>query len=426
MQEIGYLKPGSMSAGKSENAFSVLAKLSFVVFLFAIFFGTSLPFREELADADRIGSSNIINQLVFTLLFLISLITLVNKRSEVLRFIRKEKFLTLFLAWCLLSVFWSDFSFTSFKRYFQILATVAVCLAVLLHVKSSGETLKYFRYILFLYVILSILSVFLIPGALDPKFHTWRGLAATKNNLAQAALVCILVWFYSAKSPGNSNKILAIMMMFLSLLLLLGTQSATSIATLGVLTIAGGITYFISDITNSSYFGKFYIAVIAFLLAAFFIVVFFLAPDWLLALPGYLGKDITFTGRTDLWQDVFAEAKTHLWLGCGFSAFWDVDSLSLALLYEDYVWLPNQAHLGYLDLSNETGIIGVTLFFLMVGWYFIHFLKTGKGNIWKWIFIVVLINNFTESSLFRPKHILGVMFIFSYIALFVDLMHENK
>ena len=48
-------------------------------------------------------------------------------------------------------------------------------------------------------------------------------------------------------------------------------------------------------------------------------VVFALSPDLIL---GFLGKDATLTGRTDLWEFVKICISQRPLLGWGFSAFW--------------------------------------------------------------------------------------------------------
>ena len=88
-----------------------LAKLALVLFIFFLFFGTSLPFRERAEDVEDIGTSNIVNQLAFGGLFIISAIALIPKRKELLQLSKQEKFLTAFFLWCLISIIWSEHSF---------------------------------------------------------------------------------------------------------------------------------------------------------------------------------------------------------------------------------------------------------------------------------------------------------------------------
>ncbi len=188
-----------MSYSTKGKYLSTIAKITFLIYLFFIFFGTSLPFRERATSVDEVGTSNIVNQILFTSLFLIASICLYPKRKELARFIKKEKFLTAFLLWCLLSVFWSNYSFISFKRIFQIFSSVTVILAFLFNSNATDDSLKYFKAILYFYVPLSFLSCLAIPGAIDPVHLTWRGLTVGKNYLGQAGVVSSIIWMYAMK-----------------------------------------------------------------------------------------------------------------------------------------------------------------------------------------------------------------------------------
>ena len=55
---------------------SYLAKFSFLIYLFFMFFGTYMPFREKVIDPADISTSNPVNQFVLSSLYLISFIAL--------------------------------------------------------------------------------------------------------------------------------------------------------------------------------------------------------------------------------------------------------------------------------------------------------------------------------------------------------------
>jgi len=141
-------------------------------------------------------------------------------------------------------------------------------------------------------------------------------------------------------------------------------------------------------------------------------------PDWL----GTFGKDSTLTGRLDLWTMVFGETKKHLLTGSGFGGFWVTASTMTDSFYEGFQWLPKSAHSGYLDIMNETGVIGLFIFVLMIIFYFVNLSKLGKSLYWIFFIIAALIINITESSLFRPRNLSGDLFFFAYLVLFVDIL----
>ena len=415
-----------MQNGK-RTAYEHIARYSFIAFLFFTFFGTSMPFKESVTDVDNIGTSNIINQLVFSILFLASSISLIPQRKRLVLLLKREKFLSLFLLWCLLSVFWSDFSFVSFKRLFQIFVAVSVSFAVLLHTDSLDEVLHYFKLILAPYVIISILSVLLIPGAVDAKFDTWRGLTPTKNNLGQAGLVCVILWFNLFRQEQvYRKKVFSFLMVLLSAALLLGSQSGTSLITFTALISLTTMILILNNVFQSLTVSRFLAFLIIFSAVAMFGIAIHFAPDLLLTLPDLIGKDITFTGRVDLWIDIFEEAQNHFFTGCGYAGFWVVENVDLLILYEKYVWLPNQSHSGYIDILNETGIIGLTLLFLMIIFYYKNLFNLKVQHFWKWFILATLMINLQETTFFRPRHLIGTLFIFSYLALYIQLIPKRN
>ncbi len=397
-----------------------IARITFAVYFFFIFFGTSMPFQERSQDVGDIGTSNILNQLIFTTLFLTSSLCLAYSHRRLAAFIKREKFLTIFLAWCLLSVVWSQFSFPSFKRLFQIFTTVTVCAAFLLNTKNSADYFKVFKNILTLYIFASFLSVALVPGAIDPDHDNgaWRCLAHSKNFLGQTAVVSILIWFFALQNPeSRRDKRFSLLMLFLSLVLLAGTRSMTSILTFGVLAGFGALLWIDKQMKPMGV-GHAFSALILFAAVSLISVFLFLAPEILASAPGLVGKDLTFTGRTDLWLDILDETGRHWLIGCGFSGFWVVDNEAVLALYKRYIWLPNEAHNGYLDLVNEVGVVGLAMLLMMCVHFFRKLSAAPDSGFLKWIVIIVLIMNLQESTLFRQNILTGVMFIFAYVAVF--------
>jgi len=404
---------------------SYAAKISFILYIFFTFWGTKLPFQEKIYDVEDIVTSNIFNQIIYSGLFLVSFFALVFKRSDLFSLIKREKFLTIFLLWCLFSILWSDFPIVSFKRYFQFFTGFIVSAAALLYCDDVDDNMKYFQYVLAAFVIVSIMSVFTIPAALD-KQGIWRGLAVGKNSLGQASLVSLIFWFLSFKLANTTwKKILSFAIIFFSLVLLIGSRSGTSIIGFAVLLVVVGLLQ-IDKIFHPIGMKKSFstIAIFAFLLIICVSIIF--DPEIFNVLPGLIGKDITFTGRTFLWEEILLEVNNHPILGCGFQGYWVVTNENLLKLYEQFVWLPNQAHNGYLDILNELGFIGLIMFILVVINFSLNLPKLEKHFHWQWFLLITLVLNIQETTLIRPQHPTGVLFMFSYLALFVNLAKQDE
>jgi O-antigen ligase len=401
-----------------------VARISLLLYLFFLFFGTTLPFRDapdELQDAEV---SNLLNQLVFSALYLASFLALLAERRRALELVRKEKFLALFLLWSLASVFWSDFGFVSLKRWIQTLGMVVVFYAALVHREPGGDALDALRAVLYLYVPLSVLAVFLVPGATETEFDAWRGFTSQKNTLGQVALTSLIVWSLSFRDLASWRRIGIPLCWCLSLLLLVGSRSTTSYLTAAILLFLGAALRAERTLLQPVA-GRLLSSLVVLAICLFPLLLLFLEPGALALIVDSLGKDMTFTSRVDIWVNVFEDAKRHLFIGCGFEGYWVAGNPRLALLYRDLPWVINQAHMGYLDILNETGVVGLVLFALMVMHYLKALLAREEAEPLKWFVIAALIVNLQESTIFRLHTVNGALFVFSYLALFSGGVHRS-
>ncbi|MEM8488794.1 MAG: O-antigen ligase family protein [Bacteroidota bacterium] len=413
---------------EESSSMAKLARVSFCIYLFFVFFGTSLPFQpsmQERAATGDIGGSNMINQLL-SLLFVASFLSLIGKQQQVFDFIRKEKFLTLFLLWSLLSITWSNYPVVSLKRWITLFGEAVICLAVMVNVKWSEVALRYFRVILSIYLPLTILSVIFVPAAIQWEFPAWRGLAITKNNLGQVALfsviVCLAIIPYNKGRAVNYWHYMLLAIAFVSLI---GAQSTTNMI-VGAFLVMIVVSVYVANMANLGAMSGFF----SFTMIAGFIAVVAIVTIWAPAITasilGLAGKDLTFTGRVDLWATVIRMTESKIFTGWGLGGFWIMDSRHLIPVFEEFVWIPNQSHQGYIDILNQTGIVGLGLLVMMALSYIKNTSKLNKKNVWKWLFFGVLVLNFQESVFFRPRHIGHFVFLFAYVAFFTDLLKEQK
>ena len=282
---------------KQSTVFQRIAKINFGIYLFFVIIGTALPFCPQIAAVDA-RTTNPVNQIVFTLLFIISVICIIPKLKYMYMLIKKEKFLTLYLVWALVTLLWAKYPFVSFKRWFSILTSYSTIMAVFLYTDTLEDIFRLFKTMLYFYVSLSILSVIFIPGAIDSSSHTWRGLAVTKNFLGQTALISILIWAIALDKDNFLNeKMISFIFLILSALLLFGSGSMTSILTfLGILYI---YTLFVfNKLFQSLRIGRLFSAFIFVFSLAMFLTIY----KWgnFIIEEGFniIGKDPSFTGRT--------------------------------------------------------------------------------------------------------------------------------
>jgi len=88
--------------------------------------------------------------------------------------------------------------------------------------------------------------------------------------------------------------------------------------------------------------------------AAFFLI----SPETFFAL---LGKDATFTGRTEIWDSLLRRSAEQPWTGYGYAAFWGKESMPANWVRLETEWRVPSAHHGWLEVLIQLGRVGVVM-----------------------------------------------------------------
>jgi O-antigen ligase len=397
---------------------SRICHIVFWVYIIYMLLGASVPFQDHDPKDARI-TSNPINQVVDSTVPAVCLICLWPKRRRVLEILRQEKFLVLFLAWCAASILWSDFPFSSAKASVRMIGATIVVLAFLVNSDSPREMLKYFRIVLAIYIPLTFLAIALVPGATQWEWPAWRGLATQKNTLGEIALVSAIVWASAIRWDSIKRSLGPALFAAASLALLIGSKSVTCLITLAF------ISFLALSVGIFRRFGRAICtaAAVSCCVAGLLAIV---NIGGVAGVFGDLGRDTSFTGRTDIWDVVLDEAKTHPVIGTGFAAFWTADNDVRVYPKAVSLFRPNEGHEGYLDLFNETGAVGLILLALMVICYFRNAVRSNADSVWSWLFVSVLLVNTMESTLFRAGGFTGWIFVVSYLAFYADPLLQER
>jgi exopolysaccharide production protein ExoQ len=312
-------------------------------------------------------------------------------------------------------VIWSASPFSSIKASVRIIGSTIVALAFFVHARSADEALKYLKAVLAIYIPVTFLAIATVPGATQWEWPAWRGLTVHKNTLGEIALLSSLVWVSAVWRPTARGRRWAWLFLAASLVLVVGSKSTTALITLlfmASIALCFLVAKWVGPAITTSAAG-------CCCMLGLLILVNVASPAEIL---GGFGKDTTFTGRSDLWQEVITEAKRSPVAGVGFGGFWTADSDVRVPTDDGYTWRATSGHQGYLDLWNETGFVGLFLLALMVVFYVRNAarLKDGAG-LWKGVFLAVLIINTMESTFFRTGSFTGWLFVLSYLAVYASL-----
>lgn len=143
----------------------------------------------------------------------------------------------------------------------------------------------------------------------------WQGIFTNKNSLGQAMAIGIATTLIVAVMRRRERRPIALLICtaLICLVLLIGSQSMTSLVVLFIALFIGA-----GGLIGESARGRRYLS-FAFLAAGLVLLCVALNFD---STIGLLGRDSSFTGRTDIWPDVIDAIGRRPWLGYGYDTFW--------------------------------------------------------------------------------------------------------
>lgn len=372
-----------------------LSMLIFSLLIYTAFFGAKFPFSYEAGPKDG-TSSNPLNQIFYMTMFILAIAVTIIKSRQIISFTLKEKYLSLFIFYCLLSALWADFPSVSFRRSFQLFVTFYTTVISLLFI-DKNRLEGTIRKILIFYIALTVFAIFFIPDAIDPSFNSPRGLTLQKNQFGQISNLLLLIFLYLKRNDyENKYTLIDISGIIISVIFIITSKSTTALVSMLYIFSLQSIFY-TDKLFENLRIGR----IVSTLLISFivFIAIYlsFNSDIILKIVQDYLGKDLTFTGRTDHWKMMLLEIQRHPFFGVGYSSFWDVPGSEFRIAL-----IGNSAHNGYLEILNELGIFGMILMIIAITSFFYRTVKISAPlNLITLISILIL--SFSESSLFREK-----------------------
>ena len=328
----------------------------------------------------------------------------------------------LFYGFLLVSIFWAEYTFVSFKRWFKEFGNIFIAMLILTEEKPEEAFRAVFVRCAYVLLPLSIVFIRYFPnlgrhyttaGALESV-----GVTSQKNSLGALVTVCGLVlmwdWFERMRDAtyqrDRMDRYLPLAFLLIGAYLLYQCDSKTSIACLmvGALILAAAKLPFLRK----------RMGVLS--TATFVLTGAFLLLDWAFGIKETvvtgMGRDMTFTGRTDLWRELL-DLKTDPLIGTGFCSFWSDKSFQSRLP----VWLADgrSAHNGFFEVYIDGGIIGLCFLAIMllgVGWKLHRQLSFGGDYILIRfaVFVTTVIGNLSESHFGRMTP-LGFLFLLTAI-----------
>lgn len=363
-----------------------------------------------------------VDALVFFALICAGMRVLYMRRVSVAEVIRNNRWLTLYLLYCLTAVLWSDLPFVAAKRWIKDLGHPIMVLILLTEPDFTEALARLLKRCAYVVVPVSILYVKYYPEW-GRGYNEWNGTAyytgitESKNALGFDCLILgfffiwhLLVTYRKEKNKARRDEIV-LCIAFLSMIgwLFSMADSKTPLVSLTIalcVLAATGVAWI-----NKHRIGGYILA--AGLMIAAVELTFELYDDVL----KLLGRDASLTERTPLWAELRRWGQLNPILGTGFESFWLGERREK--IWKILRWNASQAHNGYLETYLNLGLVGLSLLLCLLSATYAKTRRALVNDYWfgrfRFSFLfAILAYNWTEASLYGLH---PVFFMFFLIAI---------
>jgi O-antigen ligase len=351
---------------------------------------------------------------------------LARRRFSWKQTLSKNAWAVALLAFMLLSILWSDYTFVSFKRWIKAFGSLVMALVVLSNDRPLEAILTVLRRCLYIHLPMSIICIKYfrdIGVAYDwsGAGMWWQGISTSKNTLGQIVMLAVIYFsfeLYRNWSRWGWRTVHSVYLL-MALHLLRGGSGHVSMTSVSVTLIA--VTTFVvlqylrkRGTPVGTYIRTVFTGVTLLVALVLTHSIVHFSPDSLFgSVITTLGRDITLTDRTYIWSDVYAQVDNPL-IGVGYGGFW-IGRIANIPWSATMSWILGQAHSGYVDTYLQIGWIGGFLFAGVVFATMPRLLQEFEIDfdlacLRTTLFVTILFVNITESTFLRGEHPLWFVF----------------
>jgi exopolysaccharide production protein ExoQ len=354
-----------------------------------------------------------VDRAILGLLMALALLVLLSRRLDWGELSARNSMLFLVMGFVALSIAWSGYRLVALKALIRTLGDVMMALIIIIEPSPLDAVRAVIRRTAFILLPVSIVLIKYFRmlgvgyGIWDGK-EMWVGVTSNKNSLGMLTTVIALCFATDLiatwrKRVSSGERFTQMVFLALSLYLLIGSKSATSLVCFVIGVMVYGLSHGLRK--SASYIGRLYFGLL------FAAVIFYLTMFG--PLLAVLGRDITLTSRTFIWRELLQVGSRHPILGVGYASLW-IGKLGNELIRR--VGLINQAHNGYLEIYLHLGIVGVFLTIIMIAQGYRNIIAAIRedfayGILRMTYLSVIILSNITESSLLRSTELLWVLFL---------------
>jgi exopolysaccharide production protein ExoQ len=391
----------------------------FVIFGLTFFSGAfSIGANEAMREPGLIPESMI--TLVRYTIWLISSVAVIAQWKRALWFLGRDPWLWLLQIIVILSGLWSvdaDLTNTAMREIFQM-TTFGLYMALRFDFRQQVQLIA------MTFGIGGLLSTVLAVGMPGVGKHladhpgAWKGLYDYKNTFGSMMVLGSLAFFLLPKEDSKLFRWGGFC--FMLIMMLMSTSKTSLILSLVLVSILAFYRKF-------RWKGKATVVFMDLFVLIGGCFVFLFTQNWVALVTG-LGKDPSISGRTPIWTtSINYLLEEHPLLGYGRGAFWSLKlhyGASVGSVVAQGFVVPH-GHNGFLDLTLDTGMVGLCLFFVSYAIAYVRSLKQAYAsddseNYWGIAYLTFLaMNNLTESYLLRTGSLYWSLYITTVLSVMV-------
>lgn len=386
----------------------------FVVLALLIFSGAWVPVLYQIITGHSATDANegiLVIQIPFYFIYVITLLLMVLRWRKVIHAITKEQVTLILVGVALASIFWSYNPSITLRRSIALLGTTlfGMYLATRYSIK---EQLHLLAWTLGLATVSSFMFCLAFPNyGIMHGFDagSWQGVYIQKNVFGLMMVLSTLVFLLRAMNTLKNRNILFAGVALSVILIILSNSKNALVLTLVILIL---LPLYKALRWNLSWMFLFFIAATIVIGSLAILTV-----SNLDSVLGTLGKDPTFTGRTNIWAAVLDMVQKRPWLGYGYSAFWLGKEGESIYVWYAVRWAAGYSHNGFLDLLVELGLLGMLVYilsFLTSYWRAIALVRWTKttNGLWPVVCLtIILLSNFSDGTILKQNNIFWVLYV---------------
>lgn len=382
-----------------ENVFTILSLLLFSHGFYPVILG-------NITGEGDVESPLL--RMIFICIYFVTLGLLVFRWRRTLVFATSHLWLLVLIGLAVFSISWSSIPGAAFRSVISLMG--ATMFGVYLGSRYDFEhQLKIYSWTFGIALFFSYIFSIALPqyGVMNTEaiVGAWQGIFPHKNGLGESMVVASMTFYFSSlTNVSRGKKIFFQGCCFLSVVIIYFAQSATSLmSVLFLFAIVQGLKRL--SITSK----KSVLVVLLFTIFSCIVLFLFVANFEAFLIAN--NRDVTLSGRKELWETLWQFIQEKPWLGYGYGSFFTARSREGSLLWQTHTWIPVHAHNGFVQLWINLGFIGLSIF--IFGYLSCMFTSLFKYLVFKdlrmlWVFLFLIYTvflNMTEVSFFGSDNI---------------------